>query len=291
MIFLKSMIMGLVQGITEFLPVSSSGHLEILGSLLHIDTDTGILFDVMLHIGTLLAVILAFREDIRRMFWEALRMVRDLWYNLTTYIHNKLHESDERNYKKILHNNYRRLLAMLFVSTIPTAILGFVFRNLIRQMVKSLLMVGVGFWMTGVLLLVVDYWKSGDRIPKDMKAAHAVFIGICQGIGCFPGISRLGITMTAGLLCGFRKNFAVRYSFLLSIPTILGAMLLELGELGSVSITLEVGLSYVLGMIVAAVFGFLTIRYMLKIMQRKKFKFFAVYCFFIGVIAVVCHFR
>lgn len=291
MSFLKAIFMGLIQGITEFLPVSSSGHLAILGSLLHIDTDTGILFDVMLHMGTLIAIILVFWEDIQRMFWEALRIIRDLWYNLTTYLHNKLHESDERNYRKILHNNYRRLLAMLFVSTIPTAILGFLFQDLIKQAAQSLLIVGVGLWMTGVLLLVVDYWKTGDRIPKDIKGSHAVFIGICQGIGCFPGISRSGITITAGLLCGFRKNFAVRYSFLMSIPAILGAMILELGELGSESMTLELGLSYVVGMIVAAFFGYLSIRYMLKMIQKKKFKFFAIYCFFMGVVAVFCHFR
>ena len=291
MSFLKAIFMGLIQGITEFLPVSSSGHLAILGSLLHIDTDTGILFDVMLHMGTLIAIILVFWEDIQRMFWEALRIIRDLWYNLTTYLHNKLHESDERNYRKILHNNYRRLLAMLFVSTIPTAILGFLFQNLIKQTAQSLLIVGVGLWMTGVLLLVVDYWKTGDRIPKDIKGSHAVFIGMCQGIGCFPGISRSGITITAGLLCGFRKNFAVRYSFLMSIPAILGAMILELGELGSESMTLGLGLSYVVGMIVAAFFGYLSIRYMLKMIQKKKFKFFAIYCFFMGVVAVFCHFR
>lgn len=291
MSFLKAIFMGLIQGITEFLPVSSSGHLAILGSLLHIDTDTGILFDVMLHMGTLIAIILVFWEDIQRMFWEALRIIRDLWYNLTTYLHNKLHESDERNYRKILHNNYRRLLAMLFVSTIPTAILGFLFQNLIKQAAQSLLIVGVGLWMTGVLLLVVDYWKTGDRIPKDIKGSHAVFIGMCQGIGCFPGISRSGITITAGLLCGFRKNFAVRYSFLMSIPAILGAMILELGELGSESMTLGLGLSYVVGMIVAAFFGYLSIRYMLKMIQKKKFKFFAIYCFFMGVVAVFCHFR
>lgn len=290
MSFLEAIIFGIVQGVTEFLPVSSSGHLAILGRLLHTDADTGILFEVMLHMGTLAAIILVFRSDIYRMFWEGLRIVSDLFFNLKVWIHNKLQETEEQRYKKVLHNNYRKLVAMILVSTIPTGIIGFLLRGLVEKANQSLLACGLGLLITAVLLLVIDYWNYGDKIPKNITVKEALALGVCQGIGAFPGISRSGITITAGLLCGFRRNFAVRYSFLMSIPAIIGAMILELGEFAAPSMTFQLGAAYVAGMIAAAVSGYVCIRAMLVLIQKKRFKIFAVYCMIVGIAALVCHF-
>ncbi|NCB91427.1 MAG: undecaprenyl-diphosphate phosphatase [Clostridia bacterium] len=290
MSFFEAILMGLVQGITEFLPVSSSGHLAILSNLLHIETDTGILFEVMLHMGTLSAIIFAFRTDIHHMVWEALRIFADLFYNLRTYIYNRFHETDERRYKKILHNNYRRFVTMLLVSTIPTAIIGYTMRGVVEIMTKSLMTVGLGLLITAVLLMVIDYWNFGNKIPKDITVRQALLIGICQGIGTFPGISRSGITITAGLLCGFKRNFAVRYSFLMSVPAIIGAMILELSEFSAPSMSWGLGGSYAAGMIVAAISGYLCIRAMLVLIQKKRFRIFAVYCLIVGIAAIVCNF-
>lgn len=290
MSFLEAIILGIVQGVTEFLPISSSGHLAILGSLLHTDADTGILFEVLLHMGTLIAIILVFWADIRRMFWETLRIAADIIYNLKALFHNKIQEVDDRRYKKILHNNYRKLVAMILVSTIPTGIIGFLMRGIVEKASRSLLACGLGLLITAVLLLVIDYWNYGDKIPKDITVKEAVAIGICQGIGTFPGISRSGITITAGLLCGFKRNFAVRYSFLMSIPAVLGAMVLELKEFAAPSMNFQLGAAYIAGMAAAAVSGYFCIRAMLVLIQKKKFKVFSAYCAVVGIAAIVCYF-
>lgn len=290
MSFLEAIIFGIVQGVTEFLPVSSSGHLAILESLLHTKTDTGILFEVMLHVGTLLAILLVFRSDLHRMLWELVRIISDLIYNLKALIHNKIQETEDRSYKKILHNNYRKLTVMILVSTIPTGMIGYFLRDIVSKAGQSLLASGLGLLITAVLLLVIDYWNYGDKIPKDITVKEALVLGVCQGIGAFPGISRSGITITAGLLCGFRRNFAVRYSFLMSIPAIIGAMILELGEFTNPSMTFQLGAAYTAGMAAAAVSGFFCIRAMLALIQKKKFKIFSVYCALVGIAAIVCHF-
>lgn len=290
MSFLEAVFMGLVQGITEFLPVSSSGHLAILGGLLHINTDTGVLFEVMLHLGTLLAIIFAFRSDIHRMFWELLRIFADLYQNLKVYFHNKLYEMDEQRYKKILHNNYRTLIVMILISTVPTGIIGYLFEDMVERISHSLLAAGLGLLITAVLLLVIDYWNYGNKIPKDITVSQAVILGVCQGIGVFPGISRSGITITAGLLCGFKRSFAVRYSFLMSIPAIIGAMFLELKEFTAPAMNFQIGVSYIAGMLVAAVSGYFCIRAMLVLIQKKRFRIFALYCLMIGTAAIICNF-
>ncbi|MBS6195734.1 MAG: undecaprenyl-diphosphate phosphatase [Clostridiales bacterium] len=290
MSFFEAILMGLTQGITEFLPVSSSGHLAIMSNLLHINTDTGVLFEVILHVGTLLAVFFAFRTDIHRMFWETFRILADLYYNLKIFIHNRIHETDEQRYRKILHNNYRKLLVMILVSTIPTGIIGYLFRDLVTQASASLLAAGLGLLITAVLLLVVDYWNYGNKIPKDITVRQAVILGICQGIGTFPGISRSGITITAGLLCGFKRNFAVRYSFLMSVPAIIGAMVLEAQEFTAPAMNFQLAFFYFVGMLTAAVSGYFCIRAMLALIQKKRFKFFAAYCLIVGIAAIIGNF-
>lgn len=290
MSFFKAILMGLTQGITEFLPISSSGHLTIMGSLLHINTDTGVLFEVMLHMGTLLAVFFAFRTDIQRMFWEMFRILADIYENIKIFFYNKIHETDEQRYKKILHNNYRKLLVMIVVSTVPTGIIGYLFRDLAAIASQSLLAAGLGLLVTAVLLLVVDYWNCGTKIPKDITVGQALLLGICQGIGVFPGVSRSGITITAGLLCGFKRNFAVRYSFLMSVPAVIGAMILEMREFTAPAMNFQMIIFYIAGMLVAAVSGYFCIRAMLALIQRKRFRVFAFYCLIVGIIAIAGNF-
>ena len=290
MSYFEAILMGIVQGITEFLPVSSSGHLAVLGRLFHIESDTGMLFPVLLHLGTLAAVCVSFASDLKRMAIELIRMANDIIYNGATYFHNRFHEEAARDYRKLLHNNYRRLVVMLMVSMIPTAVLGYLMQGIAEQASSSLLAVGLGFLVTGVLLLVVSNWKTGKKIPRDMKASQAAAIGICQGLGTFPGVSRLGITMTAGLLCGLNRSFALRYSFLLSIPAVMGALILELQEFRAPDMTWGLGGCYAAGTVAAAVVGFFSIRWMLKITKSRRFSLFAGYCFVLGIAVIVCHF-
>ncbi|HIV12538.1 MAG TPA: undecaprenyl-diphosphate phosphatase [Candidatus Pullilachnospira stercoravium] len=290
MSFFEAILMGIVQGITEFLPVSSSGHLAVIGRLLNIQEEAGLSFEVLLHVGTLAAVCLAFREDIRRMALELIRMINDILYNGTTYFHNRFHGEDARDYRKLLHNNYRKLVTMLVISTIPTGILGYLMQGIVQRASVSLLATGLGFLVTGVLLFVMDNWRPGKKIPKDMKTSHALAIGICQGLGTFPGVSRLGLTMTAGLMCGLNRGFAVRYSFLLSVPAVIGALILELQTASFPAMSWRLGGLYAAGTVAAAVTGCLVIRWMLNFVKRRKFFIFSAYCFLLGIVTIVCHF-
>lgn len=289
MTLFQAVIMGLVQGITEFLPVSSSGHLVIISQLLHMNSDTGILFEIMLHVGTLIAVFAAFWSDIKRLFIEIFRIFRDIFQNIKIFFYNKK-KNDAKRYHKILPNNYRKFVILILISTIPTAIMGLLLRSLVISASTSLLAAGSGLLITAVLLLVVDYNQNGMKIPMDVTYANAVIIGICQGLAVFPGISRSGITITACLLCGFQKKFSVKYSFIMSIPAIIGAAVLELVKMPEADIVWVEGLYGIIGMMIAAGVGFICIKMMLVLVQKRKFKFFAVYCAVIGIVAITCNF-
>lgn len=283
---LQALFMGLLQGVTEFLPVSSSGHLAIFKNLFGVATDTGILFDVLLHMGTLVAVVVAFYKDIYKLVLETCSIIYDLVQNAKIFIENKKTGEDHR-YIRIVHNNYRKFVVLIIVSTIPTAFIGYMGKGLVEVAGQNLLAPGIGLLITGILLLVVDFTKAGNKIPKDVTYANAMWIGICQGIATFPGISRSGMTITAGLLNGLNRKFAVKYSFIMSIPAILGAMVLELKDIGGSGVTLALGMNYLAGTIVAGVVGYFCIRAMLVLVRKKKFRYFAYYCFLIGVVSIV----
>lgn len=289
MSLIQALFMGLVQGVTEFLPVSSSGHLAILGNLFHINTDTGILFEVMLHLGTLIAVILAFWQDIARLIIEGIRMVLDLIENAKIFVHNKK-DADAKRYKKIVHNNYRKFV-LLILCTIPlTGVIGLMMKDFVVDISKTLLAPGIGLLGTGILLLVIDFFKPGKRIPKDVTYVEGITLGALQGVATLPGVSRSGATIALCLLLGFNRKFAVKFSFIMSIPAILGATILEFKELPGSNITVSQFFIYLAGAITAGVVGFFCIKTMLVLVQKKRFRFFAVYCFILGGIAIICHF-
>lgn len=286
---IQSIFLGLVQGITEFLPVSSSGHLTIIRNLLGIETDGGLLFDVLVHLGTLAALVCVFHKDILRMLLETARMLRDLFYNLKTYIHNR-REQDARRYRKIVHNNYRRFVMLIFAATIPTAVIGYAARDLVAIAGQTLIVPGVCLILNACLLLVADVTEEGKQVPKTIHFTNGFLIGVAQGLSALPGLSRSGTTIAASLMSGFDRRFAVKYSFIMSIPVILGANLLEIGELSGGHVSAGQIAVYLLGAAVAGVTGYFSIRKMLTVVRRKKFKGFAVYCLILGIIAIAGHF-
>lgn len=286
----EAILLGVIQGLTEFLPVSSSGHLAICEQLLGIDTDGGLLFDVLLHLGTLGAIFAALKKDIRRLILEAIRIVHDIWYNLLIFWRNLINREENR-YRKIIDNNYRKFVLMVAVSAIPTALIGYWMRETVNAASDTLLFPGLGLLVTGILLLVVDFVETGKKIPKDATFGNALVVGICQGLAVFPGISRSGTTITAGLLCGFNRKFAVKFSFIMSIPAIVGAVILEITEaIGGLKITGAFVANSIVGMIFAGIAGFFCIRTMLSLVQRKKLRYFSYYCFIIGIVAIACNF-
>ena len=286
---LQAIIMGIIQGITEFLPVSSSGHLAIFQNLFHIETGTDLLFDVMLHIGTLIAVCTVFYKDISRLIIESMKICYDIYDNARLYIHNKKTNEGLR-YRKIIHNNYRKFVVLIILSTIPTAIIGYSARSLVATASKTLLAPGIGLLITGLLLLVSDFSGSGKKIPKDISYSNGFYIGIAQGIATFPGLSRSGTTITACVLSGFDRRFAVKYSFIMSIPAIVGAAILEIGGVSKEAMSLPLFGKYLLGTVIAGVMGYFCIKTMLVVIKNKRFRYFSYYCFTIGVVAIVAHF-
>lgn len=289
MTLFQSVIMGLIQGLTEFLPVSSSGHLAIFKILFDVNTDTGILFDVLLHVGTLIAVCLVYYKDIIRLIVEFIRIVIDVIFNVKTLFTNVIRKQDAE-YRRIICNSYRKFVMLIIIATIPTGIIGFIGADLVEACSEWLLIPGICLLITAVLLFISDRIPDGNKKPKQVTLSNAFVIGICQGLATMPGISRSGTTITACVISGFDRKFAVKYSFILSIPAILGALVLQLKDLSGVTLVAGELRNYLIGMIVSAVVGYICIKTLLVVVKKKKFTYFGFYCVAAGIVAIVGHF-
>lgn len=290
---LNSIIMGFIQGVTEFLPVSSSGHLAIFKQLFGME-DVGITFDILLHVGTLIAVFVAFWKDIWELIVNACGIFIDVCKNIGIWLSNfskrKVLTEKKRKYIQVVSTPYRRFVMLLLVTTIPTGVMGIVFGDIIENASATLIIPGICLLITGVLLLIADNTPSGARDENTVTYKNAFGIGVCQGFATLPGISRSGTTIVACLISKIDRNFAVKYSFIMSIPVILGAAVLQIPDLASESNSAGTIMNYVVGMAVAALVGYICIKTMLKVVRQKKFKMFAYYCFAMGTIAIVTFF-
>lgn len=284
---IKSIIMGMVQGLTEFLPVSSDGHLAIMRHILHMET--GLQFDVLLHLGTLTAVIIAFWKDVWELIVEAFKMIGDFFANLGRMIKN-ISSKNKAAYKQVISTPYRRFVMLIIVATIPTGIIGILLKDIVPVLSETLLVPGLCLILTGLLLSIADITKSGNKTEANASYKDAGLIGIAQGLAVLPGLSRSGSTITSSLIAGFDRNFAVKYSFIMSIPAILGATVLEFKDFSMDVLTQNQLLNYLIGTIVAGVVGFICIKIMLVVVRKKKFKYFAYYCFAIGILGVAAYF-
>ena len=284
----KALFMGIIQGLTEFLPVSSSGHLALIKQMFKMDTDTGILFDVLLHVATLISICGVYFKDVARLFMEFIGIAVDVFNNIIIFFKN-LSGPKRDSYRPIITSSYRKFAVLIIVSTIPTGILGILLDDIVEAASSNLLVTGICLIGTGLILLLGDFLNGGDKKPKTAQMGDAFCIGTAQGIATLPGISRSGTTIVACLLCGFDRKFAVKYSFIMSIPAILGALLLELTKVGGESVSGgEVG-CYLLGMVVAGAVGFLALRFVMKVVMSKFFKYFSFYCFGIGLVSIIVY--
>lgn len=285
MTLLQSVLMGIIQGLTEFLPISSSGHLAIFKELFGVETDTGMVFDIMLHVGTLAAIFIAYFKDIKRLFIEGFKILYDCILNIIIFFKNIIHK-ENMPYKRIVNNAYRKFVMLIITSTIPTAIIGMAAKDLVETLSKIVIVPGICLIITGILLIIADNAKPGSKTPKNVSYNNAFVIGMCQGIATLPGLSRSGTTITACLLSGFDKRFAIKYSFIMSIPAVLGAAILDLKDIGSMNIAPMQMFYYITGSVVAGIVGFISIKTMLVMIKGKKFKYFSIYCFIIGAMAI-----
>lgn len=286
---LKAIFLGLIQGIAEFLPVSSSGHLAIMKFLLHMETDTGLLFDVLLHLGTLAAIFIAFWKDIKELIVEGFKIIGDFFVNIGLFFANNVAHK-KHTYKKVISTPYRKFVMLVIVSTIPTGIMGIVFEDAITLVGETLLVPGLCLVLTGILLSIADRVKTGKKQAENVSYGEAGLLGIAQGLATLPGLSRSGTTITACLLSGFDRSFAVKYSFIMSIPAVLGAVVLQLKDFNMELVSSSELVNYAIGTVIAGVVGYISIKTMLKVVRGKKFKYFAYYCFAVGILAVVGYF-
>lgn len=286
---IQSIILGIVQGICEFLPVSSDGHLALMQYILHIKTDNNILFDVLLHFGTLIAVLVAFYKDIWELIVNGFGIIGDFVLNVFRFVKN-LMSKDKVPYKKIVSTPYRKLVMLIIVATIPTGIIGVVFNDAVEIAGRSLLVPGLGLVLTGLLLMIADRVKPGKKLEMEATYKEAGIIGTAQGLAILPGLSRSGSTITTMLVAGYDRTFAVKYSFIMSVPAVLGAVVFKVKDVAWSTIAQNELMNYLVGTIVAAFVGYISIKTMLVIVRGKKFKYFAYYCISVGIIAVICYF-
>ena len=270
MSLLSSIILGLIQGVAEFLPISSSGHLAIAEHLLGM---TGLeipeFFDVLLHLGTLIAVFAAYWDDIRDMVVEFFCGVRDLAHRTTPTPVPPA----------------RRLILLIIVGTLPLLVV-LPIKDLVEGLADNMYFVGGALIVTGFLLFASDRVKKGRQTEKNATLVDVLLVGAAQAVATCPGISRSGTTITAGCFVGFDRKFAVRFSFLLSIPAILGANVLSIKDALATVVWSEVPV-YLVGVAVAAAVGYACIRLLKMIADKGKFGFFAYYCWIVGAITLV----
>lgn len=289
MSLLQAILMGLIQGITEFLPVSSSGHLAIFQYIFKVNTDTGMLFEVMLHLGTLVAVCVVFWKDVKKLFIEGISLIGDVCVNLKVFFSRRFGGGSE-DYRRVVKNAYRKFVLLIIITTIPTGIIGIVLNGVVDSASSSLLVPGICLIINAIVLLMVGSLPGGRKKVKASSYKDAAAVGVAQGIAVLPGISRSGSTISACLALGFDRSFAVKYSFIASLPAIVGANLLELRHLGDAVSGGDNFFYYLIGMVVAGVVGYVCIRIMMYVVSNKKFTYFAYYCAIVGVISLVFHF-
>lgn len=270
MTLFSSLLLGLIQGAAEFLPISSSGHLAIAEHLLGQATEIPDFFDVLLHLGTLAAVFIAYWEDIRDMLLELIGGVQDLARGTTP---SPVPPA-------------RRLILLIIVGTLPLfAVLPV--KDLVEGLADNMYFISAALIVTGSLLFASDRVAKGRKTEKTVSLADVLLVGAAQAVATCPGISRSGMTITTGCFLGFDRRFAVRFSFLLSIPAILGANILALKDALEAGILWEEVPVYLAGVLVAAVVGYACIRLLKMIAEKGKFGFFAYYCWLAGVVTLV----
>lgn len=272
MTILSSVVLGLIQGIAEFLPISSSGHLAIAEQLLGMKgvSDIPEFFDVLLHLGTLLAVFVAYWDDICAMVSEFFAGIRDI-----------AHRSTPTPVPPA-----RRMILLLILGTLPL-LLVLPVKDTVESLSGNMYFVGGALIVTGCLLFASDRVKKGRKSEKNATVADVLLVGCAQAIATCPGISRSGTTITAGCFLGFERKFAVRFSFLLSVPAVLGANILALRDALEASVDWASVPVYLVGVAVAAVSGYLSIRLLRYVADKGRFGAFAYYCWCVGIMTLI----
>jgi len=266
MSIIQSMILGLIQGLTEFLPVSSSGHLVLGRALLGLPSDN-IIFEVFLHFATFMAVLVFF-------FREILGIVKSPYFTLI-----KSSKAEE-------HVRGSRYFLYIIAGTIPAAIIGILLKEEIEKAFASPFLVGIMLLVTSAILFATHFARPKRQV---LRLPDGLIIGLAQAAAILPGISRSGATISTGMFLGIDKETAFSFSFILSLPAILGAFLLELKEAVALSLPMDQVLIYIAGMITAFASGYICLVILRKIVIAGKFGYFGIYTLIIGLLTIIFH--
>jgi len=245
----QAIILGIVQGITEWLPISSSGHLMILHELFGFGTDVA--FDVLLHVATLFVILIVFWKDI-------LAIIKSLlsW------------KWDENT----------KLLLFIVLASIPTALFGFLLQDWLLGLFTNIILLGVFFVINGLILLMT---KFINEPKKALNWWQSLVIGLAQGLSIIPSLSRSGLTISTGMFLGIKKEKLIKFSFLMAVPAIIGAAILELGNL-----VIKDVVPMIAGTLASLVVGYVSLRWLIKLVENSKFYEFGYYCIIIGLIII-----
>ena len=268
---IQALLLGIIQGLTEWLPISSSGHLAL--AQLAMNLQVPIFFDIVLHLGTLAAVIGVYR-------YELLSILKSF-----KFIHQRNGNNSEVERKNIMWG--RRYLLLIILGMIPTALMGVGFRSIFEESFYSMWSIGLGFVISGAMIIVTKFIGKGTN---SIGQVDAVLIGVGQGLSIFSSISRSGATISIGMFRHIERSELITYSFLLSIPAILGAGLYDLvfadniSQVEIIRIPIE---SYIIGTLSAAAVGYVSIKFLISIVNKGEFYLFSFYCFLIGSLILV----
>lgn len=263
-------LLGVIQGLTEFLPISSSGHLVLFQNLLGFQ-EPELLLDSALHFGTLLAVFFYFRADLKL-------MIRDSWQFGLDLLGRR------KTLKEIHDSPYASLALWVVVGTIPTALIGVLFRSSLEKLFSSVVTVGFMLLFTGVLLALTRLISKGYGDSEKLGLFISLAVGISQGLAIIPGISRSGATIVCGMLCKLKRDMAARFSFLLSIPAITGALAIQLSSSGFERVSLP---TLFLGVAFSAFVGLFALKILMGMVTSGRLFYFAPYCWALGLSAIL----
>ena len=274
--FFDTIFQAIVQGIAEFLPISSSGHLSVIQYFTGTGADEGFLLTVALHFGTLISIIVAFWPTIKELAIDFFRIILKIFTG---------------NFSMIGKKGKEKMMLMLMLSLVP-ALIVVIFKDFFEGLASngSIIEEGFCFLITAALLFLASRTIEGKTDEKSIRPSQAIGVGFMQILSAFPGVSRSGSVMSAGIFCGFKKELAVTYSFLLGIPAIVAAVLSQLLDLASGNQPMPSGgdiFTILCGIVVSATVGIFAIRFIKKLVLSNKFKYFAYYTFVLGVVVII----
>ncbi|MBL7148309.1 MAG: undecaprenyl-diphosphate phosphatase [Nanoarchaeota archaeon] len=243
---IQAIILGIIQGITEWFPISSSGHLALIQNIFNLKVP--VVYDILLHLGTALVILIKFRKDILN----------------------------------IILLKEKKLLTFIIIGSIATAIIGFTCRDLFKSFFYNLTIIGIAFLITGILLTLT----KNKTTNKNLNYKSSFLIGLAQGFALIPGISRSGSTISVGILKNINKNQLIKYSFILSLPAVLGAVIFEINNINITNNLTPI----LVGALISLIVGYISLTLVIKIIKKGNFNKFSYYCFIIGIITLIISF-